>query len=235
MESVSIACAFLDGLRLDFPSQFDLFTLPYLWDDEKNHQICFVDKQSWIHAKKRDEFGSMIASADMILNRDSGAAESVLMRGEKDSRCWPVPFIHQVLLDAIKESMAEENSARLENPGEETKAYRPQKVLTLLLSSLEKRNGSVFLLGGNPITLIKAEKNIRATYPGITIVGSMHGLYRPEEESAIIEAIQKGAPQLILAGSPLPDGECWIPLHMNVTRSGIFFYYKPIMKWISGK
>jgi exopolysaccharide biosynthesis WecB/TagA/CpsF family protein len=235
MESVSIACASLDGLRLDFPSKFDLFTLPYLWDDEKNHQICFVDKQSWIHAKKRDEFGSMIASADMILPHDSSLAERVLMHGVKSLRCWSVPFIHQLLLDAIKESMAEENSAGLDNTEEETKTYRPQKVLTLLLSSLEKRNGSMFLLGGNPITLIKAEKNIRATYPGITIVGSMQGLYRSEEEPAIIEAIQKGAPQLILAGSPLPGEECWIPRHMNVTRSGIFFYYKPIMKWISGK
>ncbi len=235
MESVSIACAFLDGLRLDFPSQFDLFILPYLWDDDKNHQICFVDKQNWMHARKRDEFGSMIASADLILPCDSGIAENVLAHGEKALRCWTVPFIYQVLLDVLNESMVEENTVGLENMKEQIRAYKPHKVLTLLLSSLEKRNGSVFLLGGNPITLIKAEKNIRATYPGITIVGSMHGLYRPEEEPAIIEAMQKGAPQMILAGSPLPAEECWIPRHMNVTRSGIFFYHKPIMKWISGR
>ena len=63
----------------------------------------------------------------------------------------------------------------------------------------------------------------------------MDGTYRPQEEPALIQAIQKGTPNLILAGSPLPDDECWIPRHMNITRSGIFLYHRPILRWFAGK
>lgn len=128
--------------------------------------------------------------------------------------------------------MEEEN---LEPEGKEPKTYRPQKVLTLLLSSIEKKNGSIFLVGGRPLTLLRTEKNIRATYPKLTIVGSMHGLYHKQEEAALIQAIQKGNPNLILVGDPIPTGERWIPRHMGMTRSGIFFYYGPILSWFAGR
>lgn len=234
MESLNIPNAILDNVRIDFPSQFVLSALPYLWDDERNHQICFINTSQWQSAKNRDEYGSMIASADIILSRDRNLAERAHAHGKKALRSWSVPFIHQILLDALYESMEIENIDA--HPMEkDLEVYRPQKVLTLLLSAIEKRNGSIFLLGGSPVTLIKAEKNIRATYPGITIVGSMHGMYRPQEEVALIQAIQKGNPTLILAGDPIPAGERWIPRHMSTTRSGIFFYYGPILRWFAGR
>jgi len=232
MENVSIPGARLDGVRLDFPSRFVISALPYLWDDERNHQICFLSPGQWSQATKRDEFGSMISSADIVLPMSLSLVTKAVERGEKTERTWPVPFTYQILLDAL--SGAEEFSGS-EAQSPETNVFRPQSVLTLLLSAIEKRGGSVFLIGGAPITLLKAEKNIRATYPGITIVGSMHGMYRREEEGALLQAIQKGAPNLILAGDPLPEGERWIPRHMSATRSGTFLYFGSIMRWFSGR
>jgi len=232
MESLNIPGAALDGVRIDFPSRFALAALPYLWDDERNHQICFISTGRWQNAKNRDEYGSMIASADIVLSRDRDLSKKARTQGNQVAHTWPVPFIHQMLLDALYESMEAED---IEPEEKKPYAYKPQKVLTLLLSAIERRNGSIFLLGGNPLTLIKAEKNIRATYPELTIVGSMHGLYRRQEEAALIQAIQKGAPNLILAGDPIPTGECWIPRHMGTTRSGIFFYYGPILSWFAGR
>lgn len=232
MESLNIPCTVFDGVRIDFPSRFALAALPYLWDDERNHQICFIDSRRWHNAKSRDEYGSMIASADLVLSQEPNLSEKARTQGAHAARLWPVPFIHQLLLDALYETMEAEDLA-IEGKG--PKAYRPQKVLTLLLSAIEKKHGSIFLLGGHPLTLIKAEKNIRATYPELTIVGSMHGLYRRQEESALIQAIQKGDPDLILVGDPIPTGERWIPRHMGTTRSGIFFYYGPILRWFAGR
>jgi hypothetical protein len=233
MESLKISCALAEGVRFDFPSRFAISALPYIWDDERNHQICFVSSRQWNAATRRDEFGSMIASADLVLPNDRAVAGRVLTQGAEASRSWPVPFVHQMLLDAMHESFEQ---AELEIPSIEhiPELYRPQKVITTLLSAIEQRNGSVFLLGGAPVTLIKAEKNIRATFPGLAIVGSMHGLYRPQEEAALIEAIQKSTPMLILAGAPLPSGERWIPRHMAATRSGIFLYYGAIFRWFTG-
>ena len=233
MENLIIPSVNLDGMHLDFPSKFTISAFPYLWDDEKNHQICFVSASEWQKAQKRDEYGSMIASADIVLPRDRSLAERAHTQGQSTSRLWPVPFVHQMILDAMYESLKAENPESASKEAQES--YRPQKVLISLLSTIEKNNGSIFLLGGSSLTLTKAEKNIRATYPGITIVGSMDGTYRPQEEPALIQAIQKGTPNLILAGSPLPDDECWIPRHMNITRSGIFLYHRPILRWFAGK
>jgi len=232
MESLNIPRAVLDGVRIDFPSWFALAALPYLWDDERNHQLCFIDSRRWHNAKNRDEYGSMIASADIVLSQDRSLSEKACSQTTLTTRVWPVPFIHQLLLDALYETMEEEN---LESESREPRTYRPQKVLTLLLSSIEKKNGSIFLVGGRPSTLIRAEKNIRATYQKLTIVGSMHGLYQRQEEAALLQAIQKGNPNLILVGDPIPTGERWIPRHMGMTRSGIFFYYGPILSWFAGR
>ncbi len=232
MENVSIPGARLDGVRLDFPSRFVISALPYLWDDEKNHQICFLSPGQWSHAITRDEFGSMISSADIVLPTSLSLVSKARARGEHTERSWPVPFTYQILLDALRDA---EEFSESEPWNLARDAYRPQSVLTLLLSAIEKRGGSVFLIGGTPITLLKAEKNLRATYPGITIVGSMHGMYRREEEGALLQAIQKGAPNLILAGDPLPEGERWIPRHMSATRSGAFLYFGSIIRWFSGR
>jgi len=232
MENVIIPYIATNGVHVDFPSYFAISVLPYLWDDERNHQICFLAPNQWTHASKRDEFGSMLASADLVLPCEGALHQKSYRIDAESERSWPVPFIHQMLLDALNESsMEDENVEQLMEP---PRFYNPRRVLTLLLSSLEKQNGAIFLLGGTPLTRIKAEKNIRATYPGITLVGSMHGLYQPQEEPALVQAIQKGAPKLILAGDPLPAGERWIPRHMHTTRSGIFVYYGPIMRWFAG-
>jgi len=232
MENVIISYIARNGVHIDFPSYFAISVLPYLWDDEKNHQICFLAPSQWAQASKRDEFGSMLASADLVLPCEGTLPQKSYQKGAESERIWPVPFIHQMLLDALYESGREDKN--IEQFIEPPQFYNPRKVLTLLLSSLEKQNGSMFLLGGRPLTRIKAEKNIRATYPGITLVGSMHGQYQPQEEPALVQAIQKGAPNLILVGDPLPEGERWIPRHMHTTRAGIFVYYGPIMRWFAG-
>lgn len=242
METLSISCTFIDNVRLDFPSDFVLSALPFLWDDEKNHQICFLTGSRLAENRpgrspRSSEYWSMIASADLVLPCSPAPIRNLDPVQDIQTRTFPVPFIHQLMLDAMLDAEdldAVEASSRRADFQPLVRAFRPQKIITGLLSALEIKKGSVFLVGGDQIPLIKAQKNLRATYPGLAIVGSMSGRYRPHEEPALVEAIQKGSPSLILLGSPIPDEECWIPRHMSRTRSGIFLYYAPLMRWLSG-
>lgn len=242
METLSISCTFKGEVRLDFPSDFALSALPFLWDDERNHQICFltgskVAGNGFGGSLRSGEYWSMIASADLVLPCSPVLIRSLDPVRDIEARVFPVPFIHHLMLDALLEAEeldTEEASPHRADIQPLIRIFRPQKVITGLLSALEKKKGSVFLVGGEPVPLIMAQKNLRATYPGLTIVGSMSGRYRPHEEPALVEAIQKGSPSLVLLGSPIPDGECWIPRHMSRTRSGIFLYYAPLMRWLSG-
>jgi N-acetylglucosaminyldiphosphoundecaprenol N-acetyl-beta-D-mannosaminyltransferase len=88
--------------------------------------------------------------------------------------------------------------------------YMPFDFVISLLSILEKREFSVYLLGGKMRILKKAEKNIRQTFPRLRIVGRFVGNFKHQEEQTILEAIRKAAPSLLLVGKGVKGGERWI-------------------------
>jgi N-acetylglucosaminyldiphosphoundecaprenol N-acetyl-beta-D-mannosaminyltransferase len=112
--------------------------------------------------------------------------------------------------------------------------YQPLRTLSLLLSTLEQRRGSLFLVGGSMRTLQRADLNIKATFPELRVVGKAAGGYPEQEEFPIMRALQKSTPDIIVVGSMVKDGELWIPRHMRYTKSGIFFYEKDIMEILAG-
>ena len=88
--------------------------------------------------------------------------------------------------------------------------YMPFNFIISLLSSLEKREYQLYLLGAKSQILKKAEKNIHATFPRLRIVGRCTGYIKRQEEPALIEAIRKASPSLLLAGKGIRGGELWI-------------------------
>ncbi|MDR2143833.1 MAG: WecB/TagA/CpsF family glycosyltransferase [Treponema sp.] len=88
--------------------------------------------------------------------------------------------------------------------------YMPFDFVISLLSILEKREYSVYLLGGKMRILKRAEKNIRQTFPRLRIVGRFVGSFKHQEEQTILEAIRKAAPSLLLVGKGVKGGERWI-------------------------
>jgi N-acetylglucosaminyldiphosphoundecaprenol N-acetyl-beta-D-mannosaminyltransferase len=123
----------------------------------------------------------------------------------------------------------------LEDCADVPNQFQPLKVLSTLLSSLEQKGGSVFLLGGRAATLQQAEANIRSTFPKLHVVGRVPGDYSIHEEPKVISALQKSTPDIIIAGSLLEGGELWCVRHMRYIRSGIFFYEHPIIEVLSGR
>jgi len=88
--------------------------------------------------------------------------------------------------------------------------YMPFDFVINILSILEKREHSIYLLGGKMRSLKRAEKNIRQTFPQLRIVGRFVGNFKHHEEATILQAIKKAAPSLLLVGKGVKGGERWI-------------------------
>jgi N-acetylglucosaminyldiphosphoundecaprenol N-acetyl-beta-D-mannosaminyltransferase len=97
--------------------------------------------------------------------------------------------------------------------GKKPVRYMPFDFAVNLLTILESRNHSVYLLGGKRRILLKTERNISQTFPKLRIVGRCVGVYKRQEEAAILEAVRKASPSLLLAGKGIRGEELWIGRH----------------------
>jgi UDP-N-acetyl-D-mannosaminuronic acid transferase (WecB/TagA/CpsF family) len=228
VEYFDVVCATNNGIRLDFPGERQLSALITAWDDGSNHQICFVRTRDYRLAQSEGEYSSMICSADLVLPADQPLVD--FMAGQKDSRKGIHRFfvpVHQQEYMAVYENLGDPIDAPVQ--------FQPLKVLSILLSSLEQREGSVFLLGGHSSTIQRAEANIRSTFPKLHVVGRVPGDYSALDEPKVISALQKSTPDMLVLGSLLEGGELWSVRHMRYIKSGIFFYEHPIMEILAGR
>jgi N-acetylglucosaminyldiphosphoundecaprenol N-acetyl-beta-D-mannosaminyltransferase len=100
----------------------------------------------------------------------------------------------------------------------------PFDFVVKLLAALEQRGKSVYLFGSTRTSIQKAEGNIKTTFPGLRVVGRFAGRYPKPMEGAIIEAIKKATPSLLLVGAGVPGREKWIPRKLACFNSGIFLW-----------
>jgi N-acetylglucosaminyldiphosphoundecaprenol N-acetyl-beta-D-mannosaminyltransferase len=99
--------------------------------------------------------------------------------------------------------------------------YMPFDFVVNLLTILEERELSVYLLGSKARVLKKTEKKIRQTFPGLRIVGRFVGNFRRQDEGAILEAIRKASPSLLLVGRGIHGGERWIVRNTGSLNAGL--------------
>jgi len=94
--------------------------------------------------------------------------------------------------------------------GKKAYRYMPFDFIVSMLTILENRELSCYLLGGKTRVLLKTEKNIRQTFPKLRIVGRFTGNFKRNDESTIIKAIKKSSPSLLLVGKGVRGKERWI-------------------------
>jgi N-acetylglucosaminyldiphosphoundecaprenol N-acetyl-beta-D-mannosaminyltransferase len=94
--------------------------------------------------------------------------------------------------------------------GKKAFRYMPFDFIVNMLTILENREYSCYLLGGKGKVLSKTEKNIRQTFPKLRVVGRFPGSFKRHEESTIIQAIKKASPSLLLVGKGVRGEERWI-------------------------
>ncbi|MDR1248745.1 MAG: WecB/TagA/CpsF family glycosyltransferase [Treponema sp.] len=99
--------------------------------------------------------------------------------------------------------------------------YMPFDFVVTLLTILENRELSVYLLGSKARALKKTEKKIHQTFPKLRIVGRFKGNFRRQDEGVIMEAIRKASPSLLLVGQGVHGGEQWIARNTGSLNPGL--------------
>lgn len=111
--------------------------------------------------------------------------------------------------------------------------YNPFTALILFFTILETRYRSLYLLGGHKSSLIESERNLKATYPGLQIVGRFTGYFSAEVEKDILLAIFKANPSMVLLSDGISSGIAWSYARRNSFGSSIFVYYKDALSIFS--
>jgi len=105
--------------------------------------------------------------------------------------------------------------------GPAVRRYTPYKFLVHVLSALADRDGSVYVLGGDKASLQTVERNIKATFPGIRVVGRYSGYYPENMERNILTAIRKAHPNLLIVGPGVARGDLWVFVHRKLFNPGM--------------
>lgn len=93
---------------------------------------------------------------------------------------------------------------------DELHLYDPFSFVISILSILEKRGKTAYLLGSSPKIMQKAEVSLRTSFPSLRFVGRFAGKFASSQESNLILAIQKSSPTLLLAGKGLKGKNLWL-------------------------
>jgi N-acetylglucosaminyldiphosphoundecaprenol N-acetyl-beta-D-mannosaminyltransferase len=104
-----------------------------------------------------------------------------------------------------------------------------------LLGILEQKNKSVYLLGSNMRNVRLAESTLKATFPGVQIVGRYAAYYPPSRENDVVMAIKKASPTLILAGKGLKGRHLWLSRKRNQFAPGLSIWEGSCFDVFSGK
>ena len=77
-----------------------------------------------------------------------------------------------------------------------------------LLARLAERGGSVFLYGARPGVAERAGESLQSACPGLRIAGTENGYI--SDETALLEALEREKPDLLLLGLGAPRQELWL-------------------------
>ena len=104
--------------------------------------------------------------------------------------------------------------------------YNPFKAVISIMNALDKNYRTLYMLGSRRESLLSAERNVRATFSGLRVVGRFVGYYPKTSESDIVEAIFKASPSLTLVSDGISGGDMWYYRRRKKFVTGIFLYYK---------
>jgi N-acetylglucosaminyldiphosphoundecaprenol N-acetyl-beta-D-mannosaminyltransferase len=117
----------------------------------------------------------------------------------------------------------------------EPSAYQPFEFVIRLLGALERRSGSLYILGLNRKAVQVADTNLRQTYPGLRVVGRHPGYFAKERERDIETAIRKANPELLLAGPGVPSGHRWLFQHRQDLGTGVRLWDPDVLDIVVGR
>ena len=98
--------------------------------------------------------------------------------------------------------------------------FMPERVagfdLVQELMKISPRNDwKIFLFGAAPGIADKAKLKAEELYPGIKIVGTRNGYFKPEDEPEIVAQIKSSRADILLAALGVPKQEKWLAAHKD--------------------
>jgi len=100
-------------------------------------------------------------------------------------------------------------------------------LLQELMKAGERKGWKVYLLGASPEVIQAAADRLKASYPGIQLVGVRDGYFKEAQDEEVIEDIVKAAPDLLFVGRSVATQEPWIDKYKE--QLGI-----PVMMGVGG-
>ena len=101
-----------------------------------------------------------------------------------------------------------------------------------LCEDLALEGRRIFLLGAAPGVAHAAGEWAQARYPGLKLVGTHHGYFKPDELPDVLERIRQAQPDVLLVGLGAPHQERWIQAHatalgvpVTMGVGGLYDYY----------
>jgi N-acetylglucosaminyldiphosphoundecaprenol N-acetyl-beta-D-mannosaminyltransferase len=107
--------------------------------------------------------------------------------------------------------------------------HQPFTFIISTLGILEKYYKSLYLLGAQQRSILKAERNVHSTFPRLSIVGRFAGYYHKSMERNILTAITKAHPSLVLISDGVPGGQRWIYRNRSRLHNGIFIWNRDVI------
>ena len=92
---------------------------------------------------------------------------------------------------------------------------------SLLMEHMAQGQQRVYLLGAKPGIAELAGRNLAQRYPGLTVCGVHDGYFSAEENAAIVAAINKAAPDLLLVCLGAPKQELWMQANAPALHVGV--------------
>ena len=90
-----------------------------------------------------------------------------------------------------------------------------------LLARAAIRGWRVFFLGGSDDVVRAATAALVARHPGLQVVGSRSGYWKPHGEEAVVREIAATKPDLVFVGLPTPRKEYFVASHLEALDAGL--------------
>jgi N-acetylglucosaminyldiphosphoundecaprenol N-acetyl-beta-D-mannosaminyltransferase len=113
--------------------------------------------------------------------------------------------------------------------------YMPFDFVISLLTFLEFREETVYLLGAKPAVLRKTEQNVRHTFPRIRIIGRFPATFRKQDEDTLLLSIRKTAPSLLLVGAGVRGRERWLARNNDRLPKGLRLWISDLFEIFAEK
>jgi len=127
------------------------------------------------------------------------------------------PELHEILEKAalvVPESWGIRWASRLH--GQPLAQFTPGIDFMLeICRAIEAGGHSVFLLGSAPGVAEEAGEVLSRRYPGLKVVGTGHGYFKPPEEPSVIRRVRERQPSLLFVGMGMPAQEKWIARNLQ--------------------